>query len=286
MFGGLEVFAQNTAAPYLSRPTTAAGEGLGGAYTAIADDASAAFWNPAGLRGVQTYSFTGMYSAGLAYDRVFNTVALAYNLGSAGTIGLSVLNSGVNEIQGYDPGNNPTGSFDNVNLAIGVSYGFSLSEALSIGATGKYLSQDLSVVKDEGYAMDLGVKFAGDQFMVGATYQNLIGELGPDKLPHVLRAGFGIMPIEGLRAAVDVEIDDLSNDQYNTYLRLGAGYNVQVTEEFSIGVRSGLKDTDLNFGGGIGFNTEAIGFTIDYAYAKEPNFFGASHRIGVSINGL
>mgnify|MGYP003114194209 FL=1 len=286
LFGGIEAYAQNTAAPYLSRATTASGEGYGGAYTALANDASATYWNPAGLAGVTSYSFTGMYSAGLAYDRVFNTASLAYNLGEAGVIGIGFINAGVNDIMGYDEGNNQTGTFNNVNMAIGASYAFSISEALSVGVTGKYLSQDLDVVKDEGYAMDLGVKFTQEQFMVGATYQNLLGELGPDKLPHVLRAGLGLMPIPGLTAAVDLEVDDLSSDQYNAYLRFGAGYDIQVTEEFSIGVRSGMKDTELNFGGNIGFSAEPINFSIDYAYAKEPNFFGASHRIGLSINGL
>ena len=61
--------------------------GMGGAFVAVADDATAPYWNPAGMPAVEGAAFSAMHSYtfnGLAtYDSVFG----AYNLGDVGTAG-------------------------------------------------------------------------------------------------------------------------------------------------------------------------------------------------------
>src|SRR5512139_184337 len=57
---------------------------MGGAYTAVADDATAGYWNPAGLTGIERFNLSSMISANMSYDRKYNYVALGYNFGRAG----------------------------------------------------------------------------------------------------------------------------------------------------------------------------------------------------------
>ena len=50
------------AAEFLSHGVGARALGMGSAFVAIADDATATYWNPAGLTKVKKHSFSAMYS--------------------------------------------------------------------------------------------------------------------------------------------------------------------------------------------------------------------------------
>ncbi|MXZ01934.1 hypothetical protein F4Y93_15325, partial [Candidatus Poribacteria bacterium] len=49
-------------AEFLSHGVGARALGMGSAFVAIADDATATYWNPAGLTKVKKHSFSAMYS--------------------------------------------------------------------------------------------------------------------------------------------------------------------------------------------------------------------------------
>lgn len=284
--GAQQLAAQNFAAPYLQRPTSAAGAAFGRAYTAVASDASAAYWNPAGLTGITSYSFTGMYSTGMAFDREFNAASVGYTLENIGTFAASFTMSGVSDIDTYDVEDNFLGTENNQNLVFGLSYAYPITQNFAVGVTGKYISSDLIVITDTGYGLDVGARFNQDMVSAGVIIQNVIGELGPDELPMAMRIGFAIQPIDGLTAAVDLEMDDLEVKEANNYINIGLGYDIPVTENIVVGLKSGLHDSNIAAGGKLGFKTGAIGATIDYAYVNEPNIFGASHRIGITVYGF
>ena len=280
------VLAQNFAAPYLERSNAVEGDAFGGAYTALASDASATYWNPAGLTQIASYSFTGLVSADLALDRSFNTASAAYTLDGAGTVALSFTQAGVSDIQQFSRDNTFLGNFNTSFMVVGGSYAYELLEGLSVGVTGRFISQDLELVTDQGYHVDLGARFSRDILSVGIVAQNLAGELGPDQLPMNLRAGFGITPLEGLRAAVDFQVRDTGSDASYTSAHLGLGYDFKVNEQITIGAQSGLNDGNFAAGGKLGFVTETLGVQINYAFVNEPSIFGESHRIGITVSGF
>lgn len=284
---GIEnVVAQNFAAPYLQRPTSAEGAAFGRAYTALATDASATYWNPAGLTGVKSYSFTGMMSSNMGYGREFNAASAAYTLQDMGTFGVSFTMSGVSDIQGYDAENNPTGTFSTSNLVGGLSYAYPVTSNLSLGATGKYISQDLEVITDEGYSLDLGARFSKDMISSGVIVQNVVGEVGPDNLPTAMRIGFAVEPLEGLTGAFDLEMDDVTDEDAETYTNFGIGYDLDINNQFTVGLKSGMRNSNYTAGGKITAKVKPLSVSFDYAYVNEPSFFGASHRIGLRVSGL
>ena len=61
-------FAGVNAAPHLGMGSGARSLGLGGAFTAVADDATSTIWNPAGLPSVDDLTIT-LSSARLSLDR-------------------------------------------------------------------------------------------------------------------------------------------------------------------------------------------------------------------------
>ncbi len=79
------------------------GLGLGGAFISSADDATGAFWNPAGLASLET--------ANLVYDLSQGAVSLAYPINRIGTFGFNVLDFHFADRFLVKHPNNPIGTF-------------------------------------------------------------------------------------------------------------------------------------------------------------------------------
>ena len=105
--------------------------GLGRTFTAIANDASATYWNPAGIGALKTTEVMGSYTF-LSMERRFNSIAAAFPTHSIGTIGLSWINLNVGEIEGRDIFGRITGSFSSSENAYFISWGFPLSNSFHL----------------------------------------------------------------------------------------------------------------------------------------------------------
>ncbi len=143
--------------------------GMGNAGVALADNAGAVFWNPAGLAfqkgteaGITHSNWLPEFNAGLFYEYL----VAKHNIPGWGTIGghLTYLNLG--EHEGRDAQNNPTGTFRSYDLALGLSYGTKVSEKFSVGTSARFIYSNLA----PGQAVDgqetkagvsAGIDFAG-----------------------------------------------------------------------------------------------------------------------------
>jgi len=288
--------AQSFAAPYLQYPTSTIGASFGSAYTSLANDASATYWNPAGLTGVNRFSFVGLVSSGLALDRNFTAASIAFDMKRMGVLALSYTMSGVKDIQGYDADNQKTSTFNVVNSVPGISYGIQVIPELSVGASVKYIRQDLNVQIDNGYSVDAGMKYkfdlSGPIIYTSAVVQNLFGKVGINRLPQVMRLGVGtsyggIMKIGTLEGELDYVVEDLSNSLNQKYFNVGVGYSMNL-KGFVMSFRSGFQNGE-NFAGGIGLGMilKSMLVRVDYAFVEEPSqIFTNSHRIGITISGI
>lgn len=99
-------------------PAGARAPGMGGAFTAIADDASAPLWNPAGLSQSRKRSFSLMQSkqsiTQSSDDIKYDFLSLAYPLSSRSTFAVTYLNNGIGglenwQVTDYDPDEPPAG---------------------------------------------------------------------------------------------------------------------------------------------------------------------------------
>jgi long-subunit fatty acid transport protein len=283
-----EVSAQNFAAPYLQFSNSSIASGMGNAYTALAGDASATYWNPAGLASIDDYSFSSMASIGLGLERRFNTASFAYHF-PFGVIAGSFSMSGVNDIEGYDKDSKKTGSFNVVNTVPGLSYARFVNDNLSLGATVRYVRQDLNVQVDNGFALDFGARYqtelSNQKVFASAVFQNIAGKVGANNLPRVIRAGIAAKLEAGFYGEVDFVDEDVSNEHARTLFNVGAGYETRM-EDFLLGACTGFQEGKYwSVGGSVGYPTNSIFFRIDYAYVNEPSvIFNQSHRLGLSIS--
>lgn len=207
--------------------------GMGEAFVAIADDATAVYWNPAGLAFQSGHEITAMHSNWLPQfnsDLYFDFLAYRQDLEGIGVIGANVtyLNLGEQTITGEnDP--TPLGTFNSYEFAITASYGTRISENMAVGLSLRYIRSSLSDVgagsekgsgKANAFAVDLGWLYKAG-FLRGLSFGANLSNLGPkiayidqdqaDPLPTNLRIGaaYKLLDSEFNRLTVAVDFNKL-----------------------------------------------------------------------------
>ncbi len=119
---------------WLSIPIGARAQGMGAAYTAMANDVTSLFWNPAGLAYTERAHFFIARTNWIA-DINVNALAVSYNAKQYGVFALSFASADWGTIHGTQRANNAagfieTGDFSPEHYAIGLGYGRRISEAV------------------------------------------------------------------------------------------------------------------------------------------------------------
>ena len=182
-------------------PTGVRAAGMGGAFTAVADDASAVFWNPAGLA-------TGSFFS-LVVDR--NTLdhgsATLIALGTP-PLGLSYYRTATGEL--------PSGRHSLVAHHAGATVVQSVGSRLAVGATLKVVrgvvSTAESSVSTNKFDTDIGVITTGSFARLGLSIRNVtepdfsVPGGGRTELERQVRAGISLNTSRKTIAAADFDL--------------------------------------------------------------------------------
>lgn len=144
--------------------------GMGGAYTALADDANALYWNPAGLSKLEKREFTVSHAEMFESTRL-DFLAYAHPT-SQGTFaaGLTYLSQG--KIEGRDSMGRPTAGYDASDAAVTGAYARKLDLA-EVGVAVKYVRSHIGSVEAQSVAVDVGAKRALGSLILGAALRNM-----------------------------------------------------------------------------------------------------------------
>jgi len=146
-------------ATFLKINTSARVQGLGGAFTAVADDIAALSINPAGLTNLKKMHLAFNYTKWVS-DVKYNYLAFGMPV-RFGAIGIQVgyLTMGeMEETTLLEP--DGTGfTFDASSAFVGVTYGRSMTDKLSVGITAKVIREAIKRNSAVGYAIDLGTYY-------------------------------------------------------------------------------------------------------------------------------
>jgi hypothetical protein len=235
------------AGDFLNIGVSARAAGLGGAYTSVADDAAAAYWNPGGLVSIESPQFIFSHFAwyqDISYE--YLSVALPAGENFALSLNASYLNYG--KIEGYDVYDNPTGDISSTyDLAAGLSLGYRVTDNLSAGLTAKYIILSLDNIKATTMAADLGLNYKIGNYNVGLALANI----GPDfkfnqvteNLPTSVRLGVSAYPFgPSFLGAIEIEnqfyggMSIKNGVEYNYEERyfLRAGYTIHPGQDNSV----------------------------------------------------
>lgn len=139
--------------------------GMGNTGVAVADNANAMFWNPAGLSfqentqvGLTHANWLPEFDAGLFYEYLVGT----YHVDGVGTFGGNVTFLNLGEIEIRDSEGNSRGTYNSYEMAVGVSYGYRVSDRLGLGTSLRGIYSKLSPSSPEGIDSGTASTVAGD----------------------------------------------------------------------------------------------------------------------------
>jgi type IX secretion system protein PorV len=183
-------------AQFLEIGTSARATGMGSAYSAVADDASSVFWNPAGLVEVRGNEFH-LSQVEWPADTNLSSAVLAFNPSiMPGTFALSVRSFWLDPMLVRTPylpeGTGET--FDAGSVGFGFSYSRFWTDKFSAGFTLNYLHMGLAEEAVNTASFDFGVlyRIGVRNLRLGMVIQNLGGKITFDELPAKMPTNFKI----------------------------------------------------------------------------------------------
>ena len=254
--------------------------GMGGAFCAVADDASTIYWNPAGLTNISGKEVTAAYTQWFA-DIGHTFLGYAQSLNKNNALGAGLIYLGATDTE-RDEWGVEKGSFQIVGMAPIIGYAHRLSSRISIGGSVKYVSQKLADVSAGGFAFDIGglYRTRAGNVTLGMSIQNVGAEIKfiaeGDALPQNTKLGIAYRIIENFTLALDANL--LSDGQ--TYVCIGGEYWVTNTMALRLGYRTGPADEGISITLGAGFKGERV--LLNYAFVPYGDL-GNSHRISLGM---
>lgn len=274
--------AGTTGATFLNVNVSAKEEAMGGAYSAVADDASAVTINPAGIVQVKGNQVALMHNE---YFADINQEYISYVQSSgAKAYGANLVYMDYGSQTGTTASNTVTGFFTPKSFAFSVAYAMRASEELSYGVALKYIKTEIATYDDSTFALDAGILYkpAGTGFTGAIVLSNLGAGLelyqNADPLPIKLKLGgayqFDDMP---LLATTDLYFIKDEDTEYH----IGLQYTISEIVPVRLGYTNQTEDIANGFSFGIGLIQPE--FSIDYAFIPTDNL-DDSHRLSVLFN--
>lgn len=256
-------------------------QGMGSAFSAVSDDATASFWNPAGLTQVRrtelNYSHWLLSDvSGVGVDFAALSVPFAVS-GLAATVGLSFTRVGADLEEG--PAATPQSISDS---RFSVSGGLRVVRFLAVGMSLNRLEVDSERGSGAGFGFDAAVllqPFAAYDVRVAAVGKNLSGDVKNEDLNQSWRLGLaGSLWKKRVLLSADANLRrDINRHDGVTGLYYGG---VEVTPHPLFSMRGGFGSESQY---GLGFGVRHRGFGFDYAYADDDEVLGSQHRFSVSL---
>lgn len=180
---------------------------MGSAFTAIANDASALYWNPAGIARLRKNEAILSYTNWIA-DITHNYVGFVYNGGDLGNFGISLtaLTMGRMEITTIENPQGTGATFGASDYAIGLTYAKNFTNRFSFGIKVKYIRETIWNMAAGGFAYDIGTLYdtGFKNIRIGMNMANFGGEMAFKGGELITQ--YPVYPEEGNVAPIDAEM--------------------------------------------------------------------------------
>ena len=264
--------------------------GMGKAFTAIADDVQACYFNPAGLFQLNAQevmmAHSQLYGARLEY------VGFARPTRESGTFGVSLINYGAEGIDSRDSLNYRQESYFFSENALVAAYAYNPWQFLGFGASLKLIAKNVSLYPGVGIGADLGalLKFP-NPFSFGLVFQNLIQPAltlrdSTEHYPRNLRAGTAVRLLNDLvRVDVDLVVTNFASNSRRSVTPHG-GIEYELVPNTLI-PRVGIDANEISLGLGVHKEWGKMTLGADYAFLlhyRSGYTLAPTHKVGVFLN--
>jgi hypothetical protein len=269
--------------------------GMGGAFVAVADDATGGFFNPAGLVQI-TRPTLGAFYRKMTLNRRLSYVVFNQPIRDEATIALAWINAGVGDVMGRDADGYPTEEISNYQNAVQLFLGRKILEQLSVGLTIGYIQYNLANI--DAYGVGFGFSAMGrpvPKLRLGLAVENvgmkyswtsggywkqhdpdLLGSSVTEEFPINVRAGASYLLLED-RILLCSEFE--KNDKQEGRIHLGAeGWALK-----NVAGRIGYDRGSLTFGLGLRQEIRSYVLGFDYAFITSRVDDDADHLISLQF---
>uniref|UniRef100_A0A832MKP3 PorV/PorQ family protein n=1 Tax=Eiseniibacteriota bacterium TaxID=2212470 RepID=A0A832MKP3_UNCEI len=293
--GAAEIFAKvgTFEAQFLKIGVGARAAAMGGAFVGVADDATALYWNPAGIARIdETKSEFSFNHAFWPAEIDFSQVGYVFHVkrfpGAFGIHVRSLYMDPMEETTAFQP--NGTGStFDAGYMTAGFSYARSFTDKFSAGGTVNLIHGGLAEFSQQTYAFDVGTLYDVGAFgmRIGMAISNIGSQIKyidrEGRVPGIFRVGtsFNLMQTADQKLIGAFEFSHPPDNaerlnvgaeySFQRYLYLRGGYNINYDAE---GIAGGV---------GLHLPVSVVGQAdVDYAFTDMKDL-GAAHRVSLKF---
>lgn len=294
--------AGTATAQFLKIPVGARASAMGESFVAVANDATALYWNPAGIVQFDRHEIVVSHTEWLV-DVRHQFIGGVYHLSSEDAVGISVTSVHTDDMPvttEVQPKGNGT-YFRFSDLAIGATYARKLTPQFSAGVTVRYIEETLDVLKMRGVMVDLGtyywmglgtarfsavVSHFGNQMSpegsVTSFSGNTVNSFQEFSPPTMFRFGFAFEPVNEEQHVLTTSIQLNHPNDNSENVSLGAEYRWMNTFSLRAGYRLNVDEQDISLGAGVVTSIEVVSLALDYGYSAFGRL-GGVHRITLGV---
>ncbi len=274
---GANIYTGTSSADFLKIDGSARSAAMGGAFIAVSDDPDGIYYNPAGIVQIASPEVSSYYSNWIAGISQANLSFVLPVSQSVFGFSISRLSAGAIEETTLA---SPTGTGNIItptDYSCNIVAGRALNKNVYLGASVKYLEDNISDSKLRGFAGDVGMLCKPrDCFAFGMVARNVVGAISSSPLPSVFGAGVCFRGVNALMA-IDINIPRDNNAELNA----GVEYNYK---NILFG-RAGFNTrAETGAGGNISLGVGIRLKSVRFDYANVPyGDFGSTHRFSFSV---
>jgi hypothetical protein len=288
IFGEVTVAGElgSTTAGFLKIGVGARAVGMGGAFTSIADNPSAVYWNSAGLRRMDSPEAQFSHQSWYQDVNIENLQIVFPGRKVSFGAGITYLNYG--QIQSYDEDGNPGEELSMYNMAATISAATDVTENIAIGVSVKYIDQSFDVIRGTAFAGDIGIMagYGGVSFGLAAVNigTKIKFETIEEDLPAAARFGLSFRQLND-KALFSFEAYTPFEGQMSFHQGLEMNVHSQFYARSGLIYRTGtFADTNAlsyNLGLGLGYGNGRF----DYTFIPSDSYgTDAVHNFSISLS--
>ncbi|HUV30215.1 MAG TPA: PorV/PorQ family protein [Acidobacteriota bacterium] len=253
--------------------------GMGAGFTSLTSDATAVYYNPAGLAYLDYQEISLMHSA-LFEGTIYNVASWVFPMSPGNGVGVGYMRVGTGEItrrENYAS----RGEFSYSHWQFILSYGHHFGRPFGIGLSLKIVNQSLDNLSDFGLGLDVGLRSTiWKHLSLGVIARDIVPadlELNGvvEETPGSVAGGISLADVTLFdRTAVSLALDLEKFEDRDWKVHAGG----EVEFRRALALRFGYDRDNLTFG--VGLSTGRLRF--DYAY-KLLDYIDNTHHVSMSI---